>query len=179
MAPRKKKETGETIFEPCDIAQETAYEIYCEMKAPSMRVLYAEVIKRHPGAKVSMPTLQRWKKAHRWEERRISGSTASIGDLVIAMRAKSLAFTAEDIRGLQGALVIKVHASLESMQINTPSEAQTMVDVLQELHKLHHSLRGDEIGQRGAEPVPDDERRAFPAARTPIEIPSFKPRAVG
>ena len=152
-------------FKKVAITHAQAFEIYCELPHMSLRAFAQELNER--GIKISYALVGRWSAKYKWQHRRAAlkdegpSGLATIQDRITRLADMSDQCKQETVNGLLVQIMETVSSNLSQIELRTPEDVNTMIDLAQKMVELRGTIEMDphaddrKAGGRSGEPIPD------------------------
>lgn len=170
--PTRDPLTG--AFKKVAITHKQAFDIYCELPKMSLRAFARELNER--GIKLSYALVGRWSSKYKWQHRRAAlkdegpAGVLSMQDRITHLAEMSDHCKQESVNGLLVQIMETVSHNLGHVEIRTPEDVHSMIDLAQKLIELRDTIDMDSEGnQKGWRSAKQD---------TPITLGSFRDQIV-
>ena len=150
-SPARDPLTG--TFEKVAITHKQAFDIYCELPKLSLRAFAKELNER--GIKISYALVGRWSAKYKWQHRRASlknegpANVLTIQDRITHLAEMSDRCKQEAVNGLLVQIMETVSHNLGHVEIRTPEDAHSMIDLAQKMVELRDTIEmGSDVDGR-------------------------------
>ena len=152
-------------FKKVAITHAEAFDLYCELPHMSLRAFARELNER--GIKISYALVGRWSAKYKWQHRRAAlknegpAGVLTVQDRITHLAGMSDHCKQEAVNGLLVQIMETVSHNLGHVEIRTPEDVHSMIDLAQKMVELRDTIEtgssagGRQVGGRSGEPIPN------------------------